>query len=163
VWEIVHKSCGYGAVILAIPTIFTGLKAIDPPASMAVQGLYAAWVAITLLTFIISFLFIFLKGRYGCACSPVSRAACGRLFCRVVAVCAVYDVCVCAVWGVNVVVWPCVSTPDPALRVCRRGGYVKALSKQSSAADLEMAPAGSGAAPPTFAAENPVFSKKVKK
>jgi hypothetical protein len=51
VWELLHKGSGYAAVVLAIATIFTGLKAIEPQASLAIVGLYALWVALTIVRY----------------------------------------------------------------------------------------------------------------
>jgi hypothetical protein len=40
-WEVLHKSFGYGSVVIAVAVIFTGLDAIQPEASSVVKALYS--------------------------------------------------------------------------------------------------------------------------
>lgn len=46
VWELFHKSMGYGSVVVAVAAVFTGLQAIQPKAAQATNILYAVYVAV---------------------------------------------------------------------------------------------------------------------
>ena len=52
VWELVHRVLGYGAILLAVAAILTGLAKLTPKASTAVVGLYIAWAVLTAIAFI---------------------------------------------------------------------------------------------------------------
>ena len=46
VWELVHKGSGYSALVIAIATIYTGLRRLVPTVQSYTIALYFAWVAL---------------------------------------------------------------------------------------------------------------------
>jgi hypothetical protein len=52
VWEVIHKGAGYGALLLAVAAILTGLAKLAPKPSQAVVGLYIAWAVLTAVLFV---------------------------------------------------------------------------------------------------------------
>lgn len=63
VWELVHRVLGYGAILLAVAAILTGLAKLTPKASTAVVGLYIAWAVLTAIVFIALEVWRLVKGR----------------------------------------------------------------------------------------------------
>ena len=51
IWELVHRVGGYGAVVLSVAAIVTGLLVITPAASNGIIGVYLAWMALLLAIF----------------------------------------------------------------------------------------------------------------
>ena len=45
-WELVHKGSGYSALVIAIATIYTGLRRLVPTVQSYTIALYFAWVAL---------------------------------------------------------------------------------------------------------------------
>ena len=52
-WEAVHRCGGYGAVIVAVAAVYTGMKQINPPTPPALVSAYVAWAATLAAVFVV--------------------------------------------------------------------------------------------------------------